>query len=179
MWENSINIPVKQSWETWKQWVWVNLFDWAWNVMRILEAVDQWHKKRGQISLVAWSLEENEDAITAWKREVEEEVWIDTENAEIIEHSWKIILNIFDDTWKLTNEVFSKAITIKLKEIKPTIIIDEEEVLDAKWVPATEMTSLLEDPKLNWEIRPWSRHAFLNPDKSVLIKLRNGKYLKE
>jgi hypothetical protein len=41
------------------------------------------------------------------------------------------------------------------------------------------MTSLLEDPKLNWEIRPWSRHAFLNPDKSVLIKLRNGKYLKE
>jgi hypothetical protein len=45
--------------------------------------------------------------------------------------------------------VFSKAITIKLKEIKPTIIIDEEEVLDAKWVPATEMTSLLEDPKLN------------------------------
>ncbi len=179
MWENRINIPVIQSGETWKQWVWINLFDWAWNVMRILEAVDQWHKKRGQISLVAWSLEENEDSIIAWKREVKEEVWINTDNAEIIEHTWKIMINVFDKEWTLINEIFSKAITIRLKEIKPTINIDKKEVLDAHWIPADEMKTLLEDPTKNWEIRPWTRHAFLRPDVNTIVKTHDGKYLKE
>lgn len=167
-----------QNGETWKLWVRVRIFDSEKNVIEIFEAQTQWHKERGQLSLVAWSLEKGEDLKKWWVRETLEEVWIEIpKNTEIIEHSWKILLNIFNNDWLLINEVLTSAITIILPKIKPNITIDPNEVLSAERIPAPKLRALFADLSLNWEIRPWAKEAFLSPEKDVLVKIKNARYM--